>query len=64
MSSIPPLKKSDVSRWTDSVNFQRGLKYYEQGAVYDQRRQGMMLKSKCAGSQAPFYHQEVIFDPE
>jgi uncharacterized Zn finger protein len=64
MASIPRLKKSDVSRWADGVNFQRGLKYYEQGAIFEQCRQGMTLKSKCSGSQAPFYRQEIIFDNE
>ena len=62
MPSIPRLKKSDVTHWTDDVYFQRGQKYYEQGAIYDQHRQGMILKSKCSGTQAPFYRQEVLFD--
>lgn len=62
MSSIPRIKKSDITRWTDEVYFQRGQKYYEQGAIYQQRRQGMTLKSKCSGSQAPFYRQEVLFN--
>lgn len=62
MPSIPRIKKSDITRWTDETRFQRGLKYYEQGAIYDQRRQGMTLKSKCSGTQAPFYRQEVLFN--
>jgi len=62
MPSIPRIKKSDITRWTDETYFQRGLKYYEQGAIYDQQSQGMTLKSKCSGSQAPFYRQEVLFD--
>jgi len=62
MSSIPRIRKSDILRWTDEVYFQRGQKYFEQGAIYDQQRQGMTLKSKCFGTQAPFYRQEVLFD--
>lgn len=61
MSAILHIKQSDVRNWTDDVYFQRGQNYYEQGAIYDQRKQGMILKSKCAGSQAPFYRQEVLF---
>jgi uncharacterized Zn finger protein len=61
MAVIPYIKQFDVRNWTDDVYFQRGQKYYEQGAIYDQRKQGMTLKSKCAGSQAPFYRQEVLF---
>ena len=62
MSSIPRISKSIIAHWTDNVYFQRGQKYYEQGAIYEQRIQGMVLKSKCSGSQAPFYRQEVLFD--
>ena len=62
MSSIPRISKSIITHWTDDVYFQRGQKYYEQGAIYEQRIQGMTIKSKCSGSQAPFYRQEVLFD--
>ncbi len=62
MSSIPRISKSIIAHWTDNVYFQRGQKYYEQGAIYEQRIQGMTIKSKCSGSQAPFYRQEVLFD--
>src|SRR5574341_940843 len=61
MTTIPRLTKSQIRNWTDEVYFQRGQTYYEQGAIYDQRRQGMALKSKCSGTQAPFYRQEVLF---
>lgn len=50
----PPLNRRCV--------FSTGTNYHEQGAIYDQRRQGMTLKSKCSGTQAPFYRQEVLFD--
>jgi len=62
MSSIPRITKSDILQWTDEVYFQRGQKYFEREAIYEQRRQGMAIKSKCSGTQAPFYRQEVLFD--
>ncbi len=62
MTAIPRIKTSDVSRWTDATYFQRGQSYYSRGAIYEQRRQGMGIKSKCSGSQAPFYRQEVLFN--
>jgi uncharacterized Zn finger protein len=62
MPAIPHIKQSDVRNWTDDVDFQRGQNYYEQGAIYHPRKQGMTLKSKCAGTQAPFYRQEVLFN--
>lgn len=62
MPSIPRIKESAVRRWTDAVYFQRGQDCFEQGTIYDQRRREMTLKSKCSGTQAPFYHQKVLFN--
>jgi hypothetical protein len=62
MSSIPRIKISDVINWTDGAYFKRGQGYYASGAIYEQHREGMKIKSKCSGSQAPFYRQEVIFN--
>ena len=62
MSSIPHITKSNVINWTDDAYFKRGQAYYVSGAIYEQRREGMKIKSKCSGSQAPFYRQEVIFN--
>jgi len=62
MPPIPHITKSDVAHWTDNVYFQRGESYYTGGTIYDQKREGLTLKSKCSGSQAPFYRQEVLFD--
>lgn len=55
MSSIPRITKSDISNWTDNTYFKRGQVYYASGAIYEQCREGMKIKSKCSGSQAPFY---------
>ena len=62
MSSIPRIKISDVINWTNDAYFKRGQGYYASGAIYEQRSEGMKIKSKCSGSQAPFYRQEVIFN--
>lgn len=62
MSSIPHITKSDVINWTDDAYFKRGQAYYANNAIYEQRREGMNIKSKCSGSQAPFYRQEVTFN--
>ena len=61
MTSIPKITKNDVTRWTNSTYFQRGQNYYNIGAIYNQRSQGMSIKSQCSGSQAGFYRQEVEF---
>lgn len=57
-----PFILSDVIDWTYDVYFKRGQGYYASGAIYEQPRKGMKIKSKCSGSQAPFYFQAVIFD--
>lgn len=62
MPSIPHITKSDVINWTDDAYFKRGQSYYQSRAIYEQRREGMKIKSKCSGSQAPFYRQEVLFN--
>ena len=48
--------------WTNSAYFQRGQNYYRMGAIYNQRRQGMAIKSQCSGSYQDFYRQEVEFN--
>jgi uncharacterized Zn finger protein len=62
MTSILRITKSNVISWTDDAYFKRGQAYYASGAIYEQRREGMKIKSKCSGSQAPFYRQEVTFN--
>ncbi len=62
MKTIPRLTRTHAQNWTDKTYFQRGQNYYEQGTIYEQRREGMKIKSKCSGSQAPFYRQEVMFN--
>ena len=37
-------------------SFQRGLNYFQSDAVFDCRRQGELLKARCQGQSADFYH--------
>ena len=53
MPSIPRIRESDILRWTDEFYSRRGQKHFEQGTIYDQRRQGITIKSKCTGTQTP-----------
>jgi uncharacterized Zn finger protein len=59
---IPNLTQKDVQTWTNEKYFQRGHSYFQGDAIYGQRRSGMTIKSKCSGTQAPFYRQEVTFN--
>ena len=62
MKLIPKITEADVMHWTNSAYFQRGKNYYRMGAIYNQRRQGMAIKSQCSGSYQDFYRQEVEFN--
>ena len=61
-ATFPCLTKKDIRNWIDEAYFQRGQSYYAGGVIYEQRLEGMKIKSKCSGSQAPFYPQEVLFN--
>ncbi len=61
MPTIPNITRKEIQEWTDEGSFQRGSHCFQEGAIYNQRLSKMTLKSECAGTQAPFYHQEVTF---
>jgi len=62
MTEIPKITEADVMHWTNSAYFQRGQNYYRMGAIYNQRRQGMVIKSQSSGSYQDYYRQEVEFN--
>jgi len=62
MTEIPKITEADIMHWTNSAYFQRGQNYYRMGAIYNQLRQGMAIKSQCSGSYQDFYRQEVEFN--
>ncbi|MGQ9553276.1 MAG: SWIM zinc finger family protein [Anaerolineae bacterium] len=64
MSPIPQLTEQDIRNRVGDQSFERGRRYYRDGAVFDARRQGMTLKARCAGSRAEAYRLEVMFDVE
>lgn len=62
MNTIPALSEQDIRDRIDERSFQRGLQYFRNGAVFDKRRQGMLLKARCTGSRPEPYRVWVRFD--
>ncbi len=59
MTGISKLTENDVRSWTDSATFGRGMDYYRHGYILRPRRQGMLLKAQCLGSQPTPYRVQV-----
>jgi uncharacterized Zn finger protein len=62
MSTIPKITEQDIRGLIDAQSFQRGQNYFNSGAIFDARRQGMVLKGRCQGSRSQAYTVEVTFD--
>src|SRR5947209_7960646 len=62
MSTIPTLDEQDIQALVGDQSFRRGEQYFSRGAIFDTRRQGMMLKARCEGSRSEAYHVQVTFD--
>lgn len=61
--TIPKLSEEDVRSRVGTQSFERGYRYFHDGAIFDARRQGMVLKAYCEGSQPQPYRVRVTFDP-
>lgn len=64
MSSIPRINAEDIRKWVDAQSFERGRRYYQEGAVFEARQRGMALIALCEGSQTEPYRVEVTFSPK
>ena len=47
MSTLPDLTLKQIRRWVDGASFERGHRYFTEGAVFEGRREGRTLKAKC-----------------
>jgi uncharacterized Zn finger protein len=63
-SSSPRLTESEIRRWVGEASFERGLRYFQQGNIFNPRRQEQTLKARCLGSQPQPYYVEVALGPE
>lgn len=59
---LPHLTEGDIRRYTDPGSFQRGYRYYLDGAILDPVRQENELRAECMGSQPLPYSVTVTLD--
>ena len=64
MTVAATLKESDVSRWVGAASYDRGRKYFRDGAVGGARREGDTLRSTCKGSYQDRYHLWARLGPK
>ena len=64
MTNLPELTENDIRSWTDSTTFGRGTDYYRNGYILHPRRQGMMLKAQCLGSQPTPYRVQATLNAQ
>lgn len=61
MSTIPTITTDDIRARVGESSFERGQQYFRRDAIFDARRQGMMLKARCEGSRPEAYRVRVSF---
>ncbi|MDH7597823.1 MAG: SWIM zinc finger family protein [Methanothrix sp.] len=61
---LPYLSEDDVRVLVGSRSFERGYRYFLEGAVFDARLQGMTIRACCEGSQPEPYRVRVTFDSD
>lgn len=61
--NIPKLSEEEIRNRVGTQSFERGYRYFRDGAIFDARRKGMTLKAYCKGSQPLPYRVRITFDP-
>jgi uncharacterized Zn finger protein len=62
MSLIPTLSEQDIRNFVGERSFSLGQQYFRGKTLFNARRQGMMLKARCQGSQPDAYHVQAILE--
>lgn len=63
MVHFPHLTESDIRDRVGETSFERGRRYYRDGAILNPRRQGDTLKAQCRGSRPSPYQVKVTLGP-
>jgi tetratricopeptide (TPR) repeat protein len=50
LPQLPGIDELDIRNWVDSRSFNRGRRYFQQGAILNARQQDNKLKAQCYGS--------------
>lgn len=62
LKDLPKLTEKAIRQRFDDRSLERGRKYFHNGAIFETRRQGSMLKALCEGSMPQPYRVRVSFD--
>jgi tetratricopeptide (TPR) repeat protein len=62
--NYPDISMQDIQVWVGPASFLKGKSYFDQGAIMESRRQGMILKASCLGTSAASYRVEVTMDDD
>ncbi|RZN35444.1 MAG: hypothetical protein EFT35_08515 [Methanophagales archaeon ANME-1-THS] len=62
--NIPKLSEEEIKERVGAQSFERGYRYFREGAIRDPLCQGMTLKAYCEGSQPQPYRVRVSFSPD
>jgi uncharacterized Zn finger protein len=64
VSDLPQLTEVDIRRWIGDESFKRGQRYFDQDAILNPRRAGMVLKAQCQGSRSQPYRVQITLGPK
>lgn len=59
MSNLPTVRESEIERRVGRRNYNRGQEYLRDGAVFNARRQGAVLKASCTGTSTTAYRVQA-----
>jgi uncharacterized Zn finger protein len=62
-NSVPNLSTKQIRRWVSGQSLDRGTRYFNDGCIFDGRREGLALKAKCEGSQGGPYRVRTVLTP-
>ncbi len=61
---LPKISEEVIAAWVGTKAFQRGFRYYEDGAILNPRKRGAGLIAECQGSQPAPYRVEIHLSSE
>ncbi|HBE90818.1 MAG: hypothetical protein A3E37_02925 [Candidatus Andersenbacteria bacterium RIFCSPHIGHO2_12_FULL_46_9] len=62
--SGPHITEAQIARWVGDKVFGRGCEYHRDGAIFNPRKTGLVLKAGCLGRSEESYSVRVICKPK
>lgn len=59
ISTNCPIAENNIHTWVGEAQFNRGMKYIEQGLVYHTYRRGFVLTACCDGKRQDSHHYQI-----